>query len=71
MHGLQARSARTSLQNQGTTALWRPRWLEFPELTVRADVVVRGPAPEAALAHFAALLESDLADLVEVGCCSS
>jgi hypothetical protein len=58
--------ARPRAQGKGTTALWRPRWLEFPELVVRADVVVRGPAPEAALGHFAALLESDLADLVDV-----
>lgn len=51
---------------QGTTALWRPRWIEFPELIVRADVVVRGPKVDAALDHFAALLENDLAELVEV-----
>ncbi|KAI8469832.1 MAG: hypothetical protein J3K34DRAFT_511818 [Monoraphidium minutum] len=51
---------------QGATALWRPRWVEFPELALRADVVVRGPAAEAALAHFGALLQSDLAELVEV-----
>jgi hypothetical protein len=58
--------APTSPARQGTTALWRPRWLEFPELCVRADVVVRGPRPEAALAHFAALLEADLSDLAAV-----
>jgi hypothetical protein len=33
---------------------------------VRADVVVRAPTVEAALGHFAALLEGDLEDLVEV-----
>jgi len=33
---------------------------------VRADVVIRGPRPELALAQFAALLEADLAELVEV-----
>lgn len=33
---------------------------------MRADVVVRGPRVEAALTHFADLLEADLAELVEV-----
>lgn len=51
---------------QGTTAQWRPRWLEFPELAVRADVVVRGPRADAALGHFADLLLSDIAELVDV-----
>lgn len=48
---------------QGATAAWRPRWLELPELAVRADVVARGPRLEAALAALAALVEADLADL--------
>ncbi|WIA30633.1 hypothetical protein OEZ86_000711 [Tetradesmus obliquus] len=48
---------------QGTTAVWRPQWMEFPELAVRADVVVRGPRLDEALGQLAGLLAADLADL--------
>jgi hypothetical protein len=65
-HAAARHSCRRCRPPQGTTALWRPRWLEFPELVVRADVVVRGPRAEAAITHFAALLEADLSELVEV-----
>jgi hypothetical protein len=50
-------------QLQGTTAVWRPQWMEFPELVVRADVVVRGPRLDEALGQLAGLLAADLADL--------
>jgi hypothetical protein len=48
---------------QGSTAVWRPQWMEFPELIVRADVVVRGSRLDEALGQLAGLLTSDLADL--------
>eukprot|EP00775_Hariotina_reticulata_P008243 gene8243-8433_t len=48
---------------QGSSAVWRPQWLEFPELMVRCDVVVRGPRLDEALAQFAALLTGDLREL--------
>jgi hypothetical protein len=47
----------------GATAAWRPTWMEFPELVLRADVVVRAARIEEALAQFSALLASDVADL--------
>jgi hypothetical protein len=37
--------------------------MEFPELVVRADVVVRGPRLDEALGQLAGLLAADLADL--------
>ncbi len=48
---------------QGTCALWRPPWLEFPELDVRADVLVKGQRVEEAIGHFLSLVESDMKEL--------
>jgi hypothetical protein len=46
--------------------LWSPQWLEFPELTVRCDVVVKGPRLDDALGLLADLLVSDLQELEAV-----
>lgn len=43
----------TFLIPQGSSALWRPQWMEFPELLVRCDVVVRGPRLDEALGQLA------------------
>lgn len=51
---------------QGSTVLWSPQWLEFPELTVRCDVVVKGPRLDDALGLLADLLVSDLQELEAV-----
>jgi hypothetical protein len=51
---------------QGSTVLWRPQWLEFPELTVRCDVVIKGPRLDEALNVLAELLTSDLRELEAV-----
>lgn len=51
---------------QGGTVMWHPQWLEFPELVVRCDVVVRGPRQDEALGLLAELLVSDLQELQAV-----
>lgn len=51
---------------QGSTVLWHPQWLEFPELTVRCDVVIKGPRLDDALGLLAELLTSDLQELEAV-----
>jgi hypothetical protein len=51
---------------QGSTVLWRPQWLEFPEMTVRCDVVIKGPRLDDALGLLAELLTSDLQELEAV-----
>lgn len=51
---------------QGSTVLWHPQWLEFPELSVRCDVVVKGPRIDEALGLLAELLVSDLHELEAV-----
>lgn len=48
---------------QGSSAVWRPQWMEFPELVVRADVVVRGQRLDEALVQLAVLLTDDLREL--------
>jgi hypothetical protein len=51
---------------QGSTVLWHPQWLEFPELTVRCDVVIKGPRLDDALGLLAGLLTADLQELETV-----
>jgi hypothetical protein len=51
---------------QGSTVLWHPQWLEFPELAVRCDVVIKGPRLDDALGLLAELLTSDLQELEAV-----
>jgi hypothetical protein len=46
--------------------MWHPQWLEFPELAVRCDVVMRGPRLDEALGLLAELLAADLQDLEAV-----
>jgi hypothetical protein len=51
---------------QGGTVLWHPQWLEFPELTLRCDVVIKGPRLDDALGLLTELLVSDLQELEAV-----
>lgn len=51
---------------QGSTVLWHPQWLEFPELAVRCDVVIKGPRLDDALGLLADTLTSDLQELEAV-----
>lgn len=51
---------------QGSTVLWHPQWLEFPELTVHCDVVIKGPRLDEALGLLADLLTADLQELESV-----
>jgi hypothetical protein len=51
---------------QGSTVLWHPQWLEFPELAVRCDVVVKGPRLDDALGLLAEQLTSELQELEAV-----
>ncbi|PNH08737.1 hypothetical protein TSOC_004688, partial [Tetrabaena socialis] len=48
---------------QGSSALWRPQLIEFPELEIRCDVVVRGDKLDEALRLFVDLVMTDVEEL--------
>lgn len=50
----------------GRTALWKPQYMKFPELSLRADVVVRGPKVEDAIFFFLDMIAKDCEELNDV-----
>ncbi|GFR42144.1 hypothetical protein Agub_g2993, partial [Astrephomene gubernaculifera] len=51
---------------QDSSALWRPQLLEFPELDIRCDVVVRGDKLDEALRLFVDVVLNDVGELHQV-----
>ncbi|GLI65138.1 hypothetical protein VaNZ11_008596, partial [Volvox africanus] len=51
---------------QGPCALWNPQLLEFPEIEIRCDVVVRGAKLDEALRLFVDLVVADVRELNQI-----
>ncbi|GLC57830.1 hypothetical protein PLESTB_001271500 [Pleodorina starrii] len=59
-------SVQTLCSVQGSTALWNPQWLEFPEIEIRCDVVIRGGKLEEALRQFVGMVVADVRELNQI-----